>query len=148
MKLVPIESKDFALWRQMRREIYPILDCEYDRREMEQIHASDIWFCCFIEHAGAPIGLVELSSRNIVDGCLSSPVAYLEGLYLKPEHRGRGLGRQAMRLVFDWCRQRGFSELATDAELENLRAQNFYSMLGFEETDRVVEYRIRIDGKK
>lgn len=146
MKLVPIEKRDFALWQEMRREIYPVLDPEYDRREMEQIHASDIWFCCFIEDNGASIGLVELSSRNIVDGCLSSPVAYLEGLYLKPEYRGRGLGKEAMRLVMDWCRDKGFSELATDAELENLRAQKFYSMLGFEETDRVVEYRIQIDG--
>jgi aminoglycoside 6'-N-acetyltransferase I len=145
MKLRPIDKSDFPLWQRMRREIYPILDPEYDRREMEQISASDIWFCYFIEDGGAPIGLVELSSRNIVDGCLSSPVAYLEGLYLEPECRGRGLGTQAMRLVFDWCRERGFSELATDAELENLRAQNFYSMLGFEETDRVVEYRIQID---
>lgn len=148
MKLVPIAKKDFPLWQEMRREIYPILDPEYDRLEMEQIHASDIWFCWFIKDNGAPIGLVEMSSRNIVDGCLSSPVAYLEGLYLKPEYRGRGLGTQAMRLVIDRCRDKGFSELATDAELENVRAQNFYSMLGFEETDRVVEYRIQIGGEK
>lgn len=146
MKLAPIEKKDFALWQKMRREIYPILNPEYDRREMEQIADSDIWFCYFIEDkAGETIGLVELSSRNIVDGCLSSPVAYLEGLYLQAEYRGRGLGRQAMRLVLDWCRERGFSELATDAELENVGAQSFYRSLGFEETDRVVEYRIQID---
>jgi aminoglycoside 6'-N-acetyltransferase I len=146
MKLAPIEKKDFALWRKMRREIYPIIDPEYDQREMEQISVSGIWFCYFIENeTGETIGLVELSSRNIVDNCLSSPVAYLEGLYLEPECRGRGLGKQAARLVFDWCRERGFSELATDAELANTAAQNFYRALGFEETDRVVEYRMQID---
>lgn len=146
MKLIAIDKKAFPLWRQMRREIYPILDPEYDKHEIEQIAASAIWFCYFLaDNDGEVIGLVELSSRNIVDGCLSSPVAYLEGFYLKPACRGKGLGRRAMQLIIEWCREKGFSELATDAELENTRAQNFYRKLGFEETDRVVEFRIQLD---
>lgn len=147
MKLVPIDKKDFPQWKEMRREIYPILDEAYDEREMEQIYESDIWFCWLLaDESDSVIGLAELSARNIVDGCLSSPVAYLEGLYLKPAYRGRGLGREAVKHILDWCREKGFSELATDAELANTQAQSFYKALGFEETDRVVEFRIGIDG--
>ena len=70
--------------------------------------------------------MVELSSRNIVDGCLSSPVAYIEGLYIEEKHRGKGAGKAAMIAIQNWCKQKGFAELATDTELENLKAQFFF----------------------
>jgi aminoglycoside 6'-N-acetyltransferase I len=71
-------------------------------------------------------------------------VAYIEGLYLKEEYRGRGLGKEAIRVILDWCREKGFSELATDAELGNVKAQHFYEAVGFQETDRVVEFRMEV----
>ena len=71
-------------------------------------------------------------------------MAYLEGLFLKQQYRGQGLGKQVIQMVMQWCKQQGFAELATDAELSNLDAQRFYQALGFEETDRVVEYKITL----
>jgi len=130
----------------MREEIYSALTDEYNEIEMEQIHASGAWYCYFLTNEeNVVLGLVEISSRNIVDGCLSSPVAYLEGLYLKPPYRGKGVGKGAIRLIMEWCRDRGFSELATDTELANVKAQSFYNSVGFQETDRVVEYRIEVN---
>ncbi len=82
----------------MREDVYSSLEDEFHEREMQQIFVSDDWFCYFLEDGNNQItGFVELSSRNIVDGCLSSPVAYLEGLYLKKEYRGMGLGRKTMK---------------------------------------------------
>ena len=130
----------------MRRALYGTLDGEGCEREMEQMLASNNWFCYFLIDASDRIlGLVELSSRNIVDGCLSSPVAYLEGLYLKEKYRGKGIGKEAIKLVLNWCREKGFSELATDAEVKNLRAQKFYESIGFQEIDRIVEFRIEVN---
>ena len=129
----------------MREEIYSSLSDEYHEKEMEQIFKSDAWYCQFLmDENNHVLGLVELSSRNIVDGCLSSPVAYLEGLYLKSEYRGKGLGKQVIKIL-DWCREGGFSELATDTELTNIKAQSFYKAVGFQETDRVVEFRIEVN---
>ena len=88
--------------------------------------------------------MVEISLRNIVDGCLSSPVAYLEGLYLEHDYRDKGYGNKVVNMIVDWCREKGFKELATDTELTNTKAQNFYRTLGFEELDTVVEFRIDI----
>jgi aminoglycoside 6'-N-acetyltransferase I len=145
MKLSPIQRNQFREWKEMREDIYPLLDEEYHQEEMEQIFVSDEWFCYFLtDEDNRTLGLVELSSRNIVDGCLSSPVAYIEGLYLKEEYRGRGLGKEAIRVILDWCREKGFSELATDAELGNVKAQHFYEAVGFQETDRVVEFRMEV----
>ncbi len=145
MKLVAIQSDQFALWKHMRKQIYPIIDDEYDDQEMLEIIVREDWFCYFVLNDNQDVmGLVELSSRNIVDGCLTSPVAYLEGLYLLPEYRGRGLGKKTMQMIMQWSKDKGFAELATDAELENEAAQQFYKAIGFEEVDRVVEFRIKL----
>lgn len=146
MKLVPIEKHQFPLWKQMRTEVYSSLDDDFHDKEMEQVIEREGWFCYFLTDEGNQIlGFVELSLRNVVDGCLGSPVAYLEGLYLEKEHRGRGLGKEAMIAIFGWCREKGYKELATDSELSNLNAQAFYKALGFQETYRVVEFRIDVE---
>lgn len=145
MKFISITRNNFPLWRQFREAIYDTLEDEYHSREMEILLKSDAWHCWFVtdEH-NEKIGLVELSLRNIVDGCLSTPVVYLEGLYLKPEYRNKGLGTQLIKKLRNWCSDQGYSELATDTQITNIKAQQFYEKLGFEEVDRVVEYRIDI----
>lgn len=129
----------------MRGELYSSLSDEFHEVEMEKIFTSKDWHCHFLaDENGHVIGFFELSSRNVVDGCLSSPVAYLEGLYLSPNFRGKGLGREVINILLNWCKAQGFTELATDTELENTTAQGFYEAMGFQETYRIVEYRIEV----
>lgn len=129
----------------MREEVYSSLDDEFHSKEMEQIFVREDWFCYFLtDETNVFLGLVELSSRNIADGCLSSPVAYLEGLYLKKEYRGRGLGKEAVNVILAWCKENGYSELATDSELKNINAQMFFTAVGFQETYRVVEFSTKV----
>ena len=129
----------------MRKDLYRTLDDAYHDKEMKLFVNNKDWHCHLVmdEHDEL-IGLVELSSRNIVDGCLSSPVAYLEGLYLKPEYRQQGLGKEVLKHIMAWCASQGYSELATDTELENINAQGFYKATGFQETYRIVEFRIDV----
>lgn len=85
--------------------------------------------------------MVEVSLRNVVDGCRTSPVGYVEGIVVVPSHRGRGVGRALLARAEEWCRSNGCSEIATDAEIDNELAQHFHESMGFRETYRVVEYR-------
>ncbi|RJQ70305.1 MAG: GNAT family N-acetyltransferase [Desulfobacteraceae bacterium] len=145
MKLVPINRNEFSIWMQFRSKIYPLISHEYDLKEIENIFVSELWHCWFIEREdNIRIGLVELSLRNIVDGCLGSPIPYLEGLYLDEEERSKGRGSEVIEMIKRWCQSNGYSELATDVELTNIRAQKFYEKLGFEQVDRVVEYRLEL----
>jgi aminoglycoside 6'-N-acetyltransferase I len=132
----------------MRSVLYSSLSDEFHKEEMEKIFNSSEWYCQFIEDKNNYVlGFIELSSRNVVDGCLSSPVAYLEGLYLKSEFRGKGLGKKIINIIINWCREKGFSELATDTELNNSEAQEFFQAVGFQETYRIVEFRIEVNKK-
>jgi aminoglycoside 6'-N-acetyltransferase I len=88
--------------------------------------------------------MIEVSLRNVVDGCLTSPVGYIEGVYIDPTQRGAGLSRRLLQYAEEWCRSMGCTEIATDAEFENEEAQRFHEHMGFEETYRIVEYRKKL----
>ena len=79
--------------------------------------------------------------RDYVNGCTASPVGFLEGLYVDPEFRHRGIARKLCRAVEDWAASLGCSEFASDVHLHNEASQKAHEALGFEETERVVYYR-------
>lgn len=145
MKLTKIKRNQFHLWAHYRNAVYKSLSDKFHEIEMEKIFNDTDWFCYFLtDENNRIIGLIELSSRNIVDGCLSSPVAYIEGIYIEEQYRGKGAGRETMNAVHQWCKQRGFTELAADTELDNIDAQHYFNALGFKETYRVVEFCTKV----
>ena len=92
--------------------------------------------------AGTAVGFAEAALRHdYVNGCTTSPVAFLEGIFVRPEHRRQGLARLLCRSVERWARSIGCSEFASDVLLENTTSQTMHTALGFEETERVVYYR-------
>jgi len=90
---------------------------------------------------GRLCGFIELSLRNIVDGCTSSPVGYIEGWFVDPEIRHQGIGRALVHAGELWARERGCSEMGSDAELENVGSQRAHRALGYEVTGKVVTFR-------
>jgi aminoglycoside 6'-N-acetyltransferase I len=90
--------------------------------------------------------MLELSLRNFVDGCLGGPVGYMEGIYITPGQRKRGHGRELAEFAANWFRSKGCREMAADAELGNLAAQEFLTGAGFDETYRIVQYKRSLNG--
>ena len=87
-------------------------------------------------------GFAEASlRRDYVNGCETSPVAFLEGIYVRPRCRRRRLGRGLLAAVEQWGREQGCSELGSDALLANEVSHRFHGGAGFEETERVVYFR-------
>jgi len=88
---------------------------------------------------GRGVGLAEASIRtDYVNGTSSSPVAYLEGLYVAPDARGRGVARSLVLAVSEWALATGCTELASDTQPENRVSQAVHTQLGFVETERAV----------
>jgi len=82
--------------------------------------------------------------HDYVNGCDTSPVAFLEGIFVHSADRATGVGRALLQAVQNWAQDRGCSELASDAHLDNLDSHAFHAALGFAETDRVVTFRKRL----
>ncbi|MDE2136147.1 MAG: GNAT family N-acetyltransferase [Gammaproteobacteria bacterium] len=96
---------------------------------------------------GSAVGFVEAAKRmDYVNGTSSSPVAFLEGLYVAPESRRQGVARALVQSVVQWALAEGCSELASDSLLGNSAAHAAHRALGFEETERVVYFRRLLAG--
>lgn len=137
---------DFPTWHRLRAELYADLDPVHSENEIRRI-VEDLdltTFLVFDEKKETLIGMLELSLRNIVDGCESTPVAYVEGLYVLEPFQGQGLGKEMIAFAKKWGWEQGCTELAVDTEWENHKAREFYLRQGFEETFRVVQFRMRI----
>jgi aminoglycoside 6'-N-acetyltransferase I len=92
--------------------------------------------------ANGAVGFIEASKRvDYVNGTNSSPVAFLEGLYVVQSSRRQGVARALVESVVKWALAEGCSELASDSLLHNSAAHAVHRALGFEETERVGYFR-------
>jgi aminoglycoside 6'-N-acetyltransferase I len=134
----PRDFEDLAV---LRHELWPVDPVDKHVVELKNFTAQDNFAAFVAEHAGKLVGFAELSIRAAANGCESAPVPFLEGIFVEPGSRRRGVGAQLIAAVESWCKARGFNELGSDTELENLPSQQAHSAWGFSETERVVYFR-------
>jgi len=95
---------------------------------------------------GEPAAFLSLSLRSdYVEGTNSCPVGYIEGLYVKPEYRRRGIAEKMVIHAKEWSKQFGCAELASDCTLDNAASQSFHNDVGFTEAGRIVCYTMQIE---
>jgi aminoglycoside 6'-N-acetyltransferase I len=134
---------DTAAWLAMRAQLWPATSAQEHAREAEAMlqDPARTGVALAMQDAQA-VGFIELSVRtDYVNGCDTSPVAFVEGLWAAPQARHAGVGRALMDYALAWARTRKLTELASDTPLENTESQQAHLAMGFEETQRVVYYR-------
>ncbi|MGE0143643.1 MAG: GNAT family N-acetyltransferase [Planctomycetota bacterium] len=147
LRVLPVTREQLSLWAPMREALYSDLEPAFHQEEMESLLASDEAECFLVWEGDEVVGMLELSLRNFVDGCVGGPVGYIEGIYLRPEHRGGGRGRRLIEFAAEWARSRGCTDLATDAEIDNVEAQEFYRRAGFAERWRTVGFTLSLESR-
>jgi aminoglycoside 6'-N-acetyltransferase I len=131
----------------LRATLWPETPAAAHREEASAIVAghppSTLPLVLFVaEHQGRLVGFVEVGLRSHADGCDPiCPCGYIEGWFVAPEHRGRGVGRLLVREAESWARAHGAAELASDTWIDNEASQRAHAALGFEVVDRCVNYR-------
>lgn len=87
------------------------------------------------------IGFAELSRRPYAEGCVTTPVGFLEGWFVAPEWRGRGVGRALVSAAEQWARDQGCREFASDTRSDNVSGAAAHFALGFEEVEQIRCFR-------
>ena len=91
---------------------------------------------------GESVGFAEVALRvDPVNGCESSPVAFVEAIYVDPPQRRRGVARALCAAAERWAAERNCAELASDALLDDMASRNFHRAVGFLPTERVIFFR-------
>ena len=142
MEVRSYRPADHAEWLRMRRALWPEIAPECEVADAAHwIARPDAVVLVAARPGGGLAGFAELGGRPYVDGCDTSPVAYLEGWYVDPDARQAGVGAALVRAGEEWARRRGYRELASYALLDNTASQLAHVALGFEEVERAVRYR-------
>src|SRR5262245_23904190 len=136
-------SEHFEGWVQLRQCLWPDDTLDEHRRSAESIlnRPSDavVYLACEDREV---IAFAEGTlRRDYVNGCSSSPVGFLEGLYVRPPFRRCGLARLLCKALEGWAKEKGCREFASDVFLHNEVGQRRDEGLGLSETDRVVYYK-------
>jgi aminoglycoside 6'-N-acetyltransferase I len=132
-----VRPDDITRWAALRHALWPDESLEELGREAETFFAGDdprLEAVLLAENArGELLGFAELSLRPYAENCRTSPVAFLEGWYVVPWARRKGVGRTLVMEAEAWGRTRGCREFASDTTLDNTGSAAAHMALGFED---------------
>jgi putative acetyltransferase len=129
MTIRPATLEDLDEIRVMLREYAAWLEVDLCFQNFEQ------------ELAGLPGDYAPPRGRLLIAegaGCVAlraidSEVCEMKRLYLRPEHRGLGLGRRLVQAIIDEARSVGYRRMRLDTMPKMDSAQRLYASLGFRE---------------
>ena len=122
--------------------LWPECTLEEELRNCERILHSDRETCFIARLEEKYIGFIYLSLRTeYVEGTSSSPVGYIEGIYVDPAYRKSGLGRRLVDIGEKWVKSKGCREYASDADIHNTESIAFHLGTGFAEAGRIICFR-------
>jgi aminoglycoside 6'-N-acetyltransferase I len=136
-------------WLRMRMALWPGDDPSRYQAEMLEMLANPQEFITLVaERPQGGLGaFLEASLRRYADGCDSSPVGYIEGWYVDPDLRRRGVGRRLVQAAEDWAVSRGCREMGSDTWLDNQQSWRAHLALGYQETERLIHFCKRLPAR-
>jgi len=149
----PAKAADAGDWLRMRQSLWPEDEPGGHREEIDRYFGGrrrePLEVLLALDAHGAIVGFAELSIRNIVDSCSTDRVGYLEGWYVEPHMRRRGVGRALIEAAERWAMDQGCTEFGSDVLVDNEGSIAAHEALGFEETARVCCFRkdLRVESK-
>lgn len=134
-KAVPADSMTLAIlagrmWEHDPAELAP---------EFAALTASSEAACFLALDGDTAIGFAQCQLRHdYVEGCETSPVGFLEGIYVDAACRRSGVARLLLHACEDWARSVGCTEFASDCEIDNHDSLAWHLKAGFEEVNRTI----------
>lgn len=139
------EPADLASVAGLALALWPDNDPEELSGELAPLLAAPdaaIFLCLHDEEA---VGFAQCQlRRDYVEGCESSPVGYLEGVYVAEGYRRRGVAAALLKACEGWALLQGCREFASDCELDNTDSLGFHLANGFEEANRIICFTKRL----
>jgi Acetyltransferases len=86
-----------------------------------------------------PVGFAQCQLRyDYVEGTETSPVGYLEGIFIKKEYRNKGYAKELLEECERWAKSMGCQEFASDCEADNSDSFHFHKAVSFTEANRII----------
>ena len=142
----PITPEDVPAVVDLVREL-----AEYEKARHEARMTEDQLSAALFGDSRALFGHVAVADGQVVGMALwflnfstwrGTHGVYLEDLYVQPQHRGSGLGRELLRTLADVCVQRGYDRLEWSVLDWNTPSIDFYKAAGAVPMDEWTVFRL------
>ncbi|MEJ7846825.1 MAG: aminoglycoside 6'-N-acetyltransferase [Pyrinomonadaceae bacterium] len=142
----PLEERDLNEWFRLRQLLWDAtVEDDHKSEMLDIIEHSDSQLVLVAETGADIVGFLEVSLRSFAEDCETDHVGYLEGWFVDPAFRKMGIGGDLVRMAEMWVREKGCTEIASDAELGNEPSLAAHQKLGYEETSRLIHFRKGLD---
>ena len=120
-------------------KLWPDHTLEELTEEFQEILSNDQSAIFLLYEEGQAIGFAQCQLRHdYVEGTASSPVGYLEGIFVDEGYRRKGYARMLLAACERWAKEQGCTEFASDCELDNETSLAFHLKMGFIEANRII----------
>ena len=139
------EINDLTILAELACQLWPHHTVEEMYTEFAEILAKTdaAYFLAYADEIAVGFAQCQLR-RDYVEGTDSSPVGYLEGIYVADGYRQQGFARELLTACESWAKAKGCTEFASDCELDNVQSLQFHLNVGFEEVNRIICFTKKI----
>lgn len=123
------EIQDDGLWNNTGQTD----DGQFAHTYAEALESGELISLLMFEEDGAPVGFANL--MTIYSVWSHGKALILDDLYLRPQARGKGYGRQALTFIEELAKERGCRRLQFQSEVTNPNAMEFYISQGYSPAD-------------
>lgn len=118
--------------------------CELEKEFTETLKdEKTAFFIKYVNHNH--VGFAQCGLRcDYVEGTETSPVGYLEGIFVLPDYRNNGYAKELLSACEMWAKRMGCTEFASDCELDNIGSFKFHLAMGFDEANRIICFTKKI----
>jgi GNAT superfamily N-acetyltransferase len=96
--------------------------------------AESLGIACLVQQEDEVLGYVILTLGYSLE--YRGRDAFIDEFYIRPTHRGKGIGTQLLAFAGDACRALGVRSLHLEVDFENVDAQRLYHRVGYQRHNR------------
>ncbi|MEX0361515.1 MAG: GNAT family N-acetyltransferase [Allomuricauda sp.] len=135
------QEQDYQDWKDMTLKLFKDYPVERIERGLKSILKKSNQQTFMAKDSDLAVGFVSTSLRvDYVEGSTTSPVGYVDMVYVKESYRKHGLARQLFEQAEAWARTKGCIEMGSDTWLWNTNAQQFHEKMGYSKEEVLVHY--------
>jgi len=139
MSIIKADETNLKEWAEMSTLLFPELTYDEAYKECENwlLDKNEIGLLYKID--GKYAGFMNIAVRkDYVNGTDSSPVVFIEAIYVLPQYRKAGIGKEFIKYAEDFAKEQNISQIASDCLIDNSQSEAFHKSCGFIEKERVI----------